>query len=49
MALLMITTVLDPRKLGKKVVKMVKSLRKVAVPAALITVLGTTAIGAAPG
>jgi len=47
-ALLTIATVVDPRKLGKKVVKMVKSLWKVAVPAAQITVLGSTAIGAAP-
>jgi hypothetical protein len=49
LAVLAIATSVQPIKIWKRVVQMAKTLWRVAVPAALMTVVGSTAVNAAPG
>ncbi|MEA2712679.1 MAG: hypothetical protein QOK27_640 [Gemmatimonadales bacterium] len=49
LAVLAIATSVKPKKIGKRVVQMAKRLRRVALLAALMTVVGSPAVNAAPG
>lgn len=49
LAVLAIATSVQPSKIGKWVLQMAKTLQRVALPAALMTVVGSTALNAAPG